>query len=44
MIYLVSKQQSLFPSDLYKETSFENAKSELEKLEVIQFDTETMGS
>ena len=41
MIYLISNQKSLFKTDLYKEISFEDAKSNLEKLQIIQFDTET---
>ena len=41
MIYLISNQRSLFETDLYKEISFEKAKSILEQLNVIQFDTET---
>ena len=43
MIYLISKQQSLFNSDLYSEISFEKAIKALCELNVIQFDTETMG-
>lgn len=41
MIYLISNQRSLFETDLYKEISFEKAKSILEQLDIIQFDTET---
>ena len=43
MIYLISNQKNLFKSDLYKEISFNEAKNNLEKLQIIQFDTETMG-
>ena len=43
MIYLISKQKSLFESDKYIEISFEKAKKELEKLDIIEFDTESMG-
>lgn len=43
MIYLISKQQSLFNSELYEKISFERAKEELTKLSIIQFDTETSG-
>lgn len=41
MIYLISKQQSLFKTNLYNEISFEKAKQALESLNIIQFDTET---
>jgi DNA polymerase I-like protein with 3'-5' exonuclease and polymerase domains len=43
MIYLISNQKSLFKTDLYQEISFEEAKEALWKLNIIQFDTETMG-
>ena len=43
MIYLVSKQKSLFETDLYKEISFKDAKEYLWELKRQQFDTETMG-
>ena len=43
MIYLVSKQKSLFETDLYKEISFKDAKEYLWELKRMQFDTETMG-
>lgn len=43
MIYLISNQKSLFESDLYSEISFEEAKTALSKLNVIQLDTETAG-
>jgi len=43
MIYLISNQKSLFKTDLYQEISFEEAKKNLWKLDIIQFDTETMG-
>lgn len=44
MIYLISKQKSLFNTDLYKEISFEEAKHNLEQLTIVQVDTETEGS
>ena len=43
MIYLISNQKSLFKSNLYNEISFVQAKENLLKLNVIQFDTETYG-
>lgn len=43
MIYLISNQRNLFDTDLYKEISFEKAKKNLEKLNIIQVDTETSG-
>lgn len=43
MIYLVSKQKTLFETDLYKEISFKDAKEYLWELKRQQFDTETMG-
>lgn len=43
MKYLISKQKSLFNSDLYEEISFDKALNYLEKLNIIQFDTETEG-
>ena len=43
MIYLISKQKSLFETDLYKEISFKDAKEYLWELKRQQFDTETMG-
>lgn len=43
MVYLISKQKSLFESNLYSEISFEEAKKALYKLSIIQFDTETEG-
>ena len=43
MIYLISNQKSLFKTDLYEEISFEEAKENLYKLNIIQFDTETSG-
>ena len=43
MIYLISKQKSLFETNLYKEISFEEAINALKKLNIIQFDTETEG-
>lgn len=43
MIYLISKQKSLFNTDLYKEISFEEAKHNLEQLTIVQVDTETEG-
>lgn len=44
MIYLVSKNKSLFESNLYKESSFLEALSILLPLKQVQFDTETQGS
>ena len=41
MKYLVSNQKSLFKTTLYEEISFKEAKNLLEKLSIIQFDTET---
>lgn len=43
MIYLVSKQKQLFPNNLYKEATLEEALKILNDWEVIQFDTETTG-
>ena len=43
MIYLVSKNKSLFESNLYKESSFLEALSILLPLKQVQFDTETTG-
>ena len=43
MKYLISKQKSLFNSDLYQEISFDKALDYLEKLNIIQFDTESEG-
>ena len=43
MIYLISKQKRLFETDLYKEISFEEAKLSLNKLQIVQVDTETAG-
>ena len=43
MKYLISKQKSLFETDLYKEISFNDAKEYLWELKRLQFDTETMG-
>lgn len=43
MIYLVSKQKQLFPNNLYKETTLEEALKILNNWEEIQFDTETTG-
>lgn len=43
MIYLVSKNKSLFESSLYKESSFLEALSILLPLKQVQFDTETQG-
>ncbi len=41
MEYLISKQRNLFKTELYNEISFEKAREELEKLNIVQFDTET---
>lgn len=43
MIYLVSKQKSLFGYDEYKEFSLEEALNIINSWEVVQFDTETSG-
>lgn len=43
MIYLVSKNKSLFGSDKYIETSFREAMDILWPLKQVQIDTETMG-
>lgn len=43
MIYLVSKQKQLFPNNLYKEATLEEALKILKTWEEIQFDTETTG-
>lgn len=43
MIYLVTKQQSLWTSDRYKVISPEEALKILEPLTIVELDTETMG-
>lgn len=43
MIYLVTKQQSLWTSDRYEVISADKALSLLEPLDVVELDTETMG-
>lgn len=43
MIYLVTKQQSLWTSDRYKVISPEEALKILEPLAIVELDTETMG-
>lgn len=43
MIYLVSKNKSLFGSKRYKEVSFEEAMKVIEPLKLPQLDTETTG-
>lgn len=43
MIYLVTKQQSLWASDRYKVISPEEALKILEPLTIVELDTETMG-
>ena len=43
MIYLVTKQQSLWTSDRYKVISAEEALELLSPLNVVELDTETMG-
>lgn len=43
MIYLVSRNKSLFSTDLYKEASFSEAISILKSMKLEQFDTETEG-
>lgn len=44
MIYLVTKQQSLFESDLYKIMTVEESLKEISNWKVIQVDSETSGS
>lgn len=43
MIYLVSNQKQLFPNNIYKESTIEDAIHIINSWEVIQFDTETTG-
>ena len=43
MIYLVSRNKSLFGSERYKQVPFEEAKALLLPLHLVQFDTETKG-
>lgn len=43
MIYLVSRNKSLFNPEKYQQVSFEGAMKILYPLRVVQFDTETMG-
>lgn len=43
MIYLVSKQTTLFPSTLYTELSVEDSIEMLKKFDVVQLDSETLG-
>ena len=43
MIYLVSRNKSLFGSERYKQVSFEEAMALLLPLHLVQFDTETKG-
>ena len=43
MIYLVSRNKTLFGSTKYKEVSFEEAMKILLPLSLVQFDTETKG-
>ena len=43
MIYLVSKNKSLFSSKRYKEVPFEEAMKVIEPLKLPQLDTETTG-
>ena len=43
MIYLVSKQTSLFKDDLYKELSVEESINIINSWDIVQFDTETSG-
>lgn len=44
MVYLVSKNKTLFESELYKIISFAQALDILLPLKEVQLDTETMGS
>ena len=43
MIYLVSRNKSLFGSERYKQVPFEEAIALLLPLHLVQFDTETKG-
>lgn len=43
MIYLVSRNKSLFGSSYYKEVDFSTAIQVLQPLKLVQFDTETQG-
>jgi DNA polymerase I len=43
MIFLVSKNNSLFESEIYKRLSIEDALAEVSSWDCIQFDTETSG-
>lgn len=43
MIYLVSKNKSLFKDSLYKEVTCQEALNILQPLKLVQFDTETSG-
>ena len=43
MIYLITKQQSLFESDLYKTMTVEESLKEISNWKVIQVDSETSG-
>lgn len=43
MIYLVSRNKTLFSPERYKQVDFDYAMSILEPLRTVQFDTETMG-
>ena len=43
MIYLVSKQKTLFESEIYKVLDIETSLSILKDWNMVQFDTETLG-
>ena len=43
MIYLVTKQQELFESDLYKIIDAQTALDFIKDWTIVQFDTETTG-
>lgn len=43
MIYLVSRNRSLFSPEKYKQVEFSEAMAILTPLKIVQFDTETMG-
>ena len=44
MIYLVSRNKSLYSSEKYKEINITQAIEILSPLKLVQFDTETQGS
>lgn len=43
MIYLISNQKQLFPNELYKECTLNDAISIISTWDIVQFDTETTG-